>query len=154
MASSWSQVILNTYDVKFSLFAHDITCQKDMKIRFDLEDVAGEKSFAEYGTFHIDGEEKKYTAHVTSYLGTAGDSFSQTNGMKFSTKDKDYDTYDRSCANDFHGAWWYASCHYSNLNGKYLNGPHKSYANGVNWRTFKGYHDSLQRTEMKLKPKI
>eukprot|EP00112_Aurelia_sp_Birch-Aquarium-sp1_P014143 Seg3031.2 transcript_id=Seg3031.2/GoldUCD/mRNA.D3Y31 product=Ficolin-2 protein_id=Seg3031.2/GoldUCD/D3Y31 len=130
-----------------------LTKQKDTKIRFDLEDVAGVKAFAEYGTFYIDGEEKQYTAHVTSYSGTAGDSFGPTNGMKFSTSDKDYDTYLKSCATEFHGAWWYASCHYSNLNGKYLNGPHKSYANGVNWRTFKGYHNSLQATEMKLKPK-
>ena len=132
---------------------HRLTKQKDMKIRFDLEDVAGAKAFAEYGTFYIDGEEKQYTVHVESYTGTAGNSFGGVNGMKFSTKDKDYDTYSKSCANQFHGAWWYSDCHASNLNGKYLNGPHKSYANGVNWSTFKGYYNSLKTTEMKVKPK-
>eukprot|EP00112_Aurelia_sp_Birch-Aquarium-sp1_P014337 Seg3086.3 transcript_id=Seg3086.3/GoldUCD/mRNA.D3Y31 product=Ficolin-2 protein_id=Seg3086.3/GoldUCD/D3Y31 len=132
---------------------HRLTKQKDMKIRFDLEDVAGEKAFAEYGTFYIDGEDKQYMAHVTSYSGTAGDSFSGTNGLKFSTKDKDHDTASSSCANQFHGAWWYAACHSSNLNGKYLNGPHKSPANGVNWYHFKGYYNSLKKTEMKLKPR-
>eukprot|EP00112_Aurelia_sp_Birch-Aquarium-sp1_P006983 Seg1762.8 transcript_id=Seg1762.8/GoldUCD/mRNA.D3Y31 product=Techylectin-5B protein_id=Seg1762.8/GoldUCD/D3Y31 len=132
---------------------HRLTKQKNMKIRFDLEDVAGTKVFAEYVTFYIDGEEKQYTAHVSSYSGTAGDSFGGVNGFKFSTKDKDYDTWGKGCANEFHGAWWYDKCHRSNLNGKYLNGPHKSYANGVNWYTFKGHHNSLKTTEMKLKPK-
>ena len=132
---------------------HRLTKQKNLKIRFDLEDVAGAKVFAEYGTFHIDGEEKQYTAHVTSYSGTAGDSFGGVNGFKFSTKDKDYDTWNKGCANEFHGAWWYSNCHSSNLNGKYLNGPHKSYANGVNWYSFKGHHYSLKTTEMKVKPK-
>ncbi|XP_065051441.1 fibrinogen C domain-containing protein 1-B-like [Rhopilema esculentum] len=131
---------------------HRLTKQKDMKIRFDLEDVDGNKAFAEYNAFHIDGEDQQFTAHVSSYSGTAGDSFSDTNGNKFSTKDKDHDTSPGgSCAVSFQGAWWYRDCHSSNLNGRYLNGPHKSFANGVNWYHFKGHHYSLKRTVMKIK---
>ena len=131
---------------------HRLTKQKDMKIRFDLEDVEEEKAFAEYDTFYIDGEDKQYMAHVTGYSGTAGDSF-KANGRKFSTKDKDYDTWPaKSCAAEYQGAWWYWKCHQSNFNGKYLNGQHKSFANGVNWYHFKGYQNSLKKTEMKLKP--
>ena len=46
------------------------------------------------------------------------------NGMKFSTKDVDNDAYSGSCAQIYHGAWWFEECHYSNLNGEYLGGLH------------------------------
>ena len=80
-------------------------------------------------------------------LGTAGDSFTEHHNMPFSTKDQD-----GSCAISHEGAWWYNSCHHSNLNGRYLKGSHSSYANGVNWYHWKGYHYSAKRAEMKTKP--
>ena len=129
-----------------------LTNRKNMMIRFDLEDFDGNTVFAEYKVFYVDGESDNYKVHVSSYSGTAGDSFLIHNGMQFSTKDRDHDTHNGQCAVLYHGAWWYGKCHASNLNGKYLNGPHKSYANGVNWRHFKGYHYSLKKTEMKVKP--
>ena len=131
---------------------HRLTKRKNMMIRFDLEDVDGNKAFAEYKMFYIDGESENYRARVSGYSGTAGDSFSFTNGLQFSTKDRDHDTAIGSCASLYHGAWWYGACHDSNLNGKYLNGPHKSYANGVNWENFKGHRHSLKMTEMKVRP--
>ena len=131
---------------------HRLTKRKNMMIRFDLEDVDGNKAFAEYKMFYIDGESENYRAHVSGYSGTAGDSFSRPNGKQFSTKDRDHDTSSDNCASVYHGAWWYDACHSSNLNGKYLNGPHKSYANGINWYSFKGYHNSLKMTEMKVRP--
>ncbi|XP_065053249.1 fibrinogen C domain-containing protein 1-like [Rhopilema esculentum] len=132
---------------------HRLTKNKDMMIRFDLEDVEGNKAFAEYSTFYIDGQEDQYSLHVGAYSGTAGDSFSFADGVKFSTKDQDNDTDKGSCAVLYHGAWWYQACHASNLNGRYLNGKHASYADGVNWRSFKGYYDSLKKTVMKIRPR-
>jgi len=91
-------------------------------------------------------------------LGTAGDSLSVHRGMAFSTKDRDNDNEhssqarDRHCARFYKGAWWYRSCHHSNLNGRYLKGKHSSYADGVNWYHWKGYHYSVKRAEMKIKP--
>ena len=73
--------------------------------------------------------------------------------MQFSTKDQDSDLYSASCAQRYKGAWWYKNCHASNLNGLYLNGQHASHADGVNWNTFRGFHYSLKRTEMKVKTK-
>ena len=72
--------------------------------------------------------------------------------MQFSTRDSDNDI-DRndSCAQKYKGAWWYKACHRSNLNGLYLNGIHRLYGTGVNWKPFKGYKYSLKRTEMKVK---
>ena len=86
-------------------------------------------------------------------LGTAGDSLAWHHNMPFSTKDQDNDQDPgKSCAIAFEGAWWYSSCHASNLNGRYLNGNHSSYANGVNWLHWKGHHYSAKRAEMKIKP--
>ena len=74
--------------------------------------------------------------------------------MRFSTKDQDNDSNNnRHCSQHFNGAWWYAACHRSNLNGLYLNGSHKSNANGVNWFHFRGHRYSLKRTEMKVRTK-
>eukprot|EP00794_Sanderia_malayensis_P019193 gene19193-21115_t len=130
-----------------------LTKQKNTMIRFDLEDTQGNKAFAEYSSFSIDNEASKYRVHVAGYKGTAGNSFS-VNGLKFSTKDKDNDSNPGgSCAIAYYGAWWYSYCHLSNLNGKYLNGNHKSHANGVNWHAWKGHYYSLKKTEMKIRLK-
>ena len=86
-------------------------------------------------------------------LGTAGDSFGIHRSKAFSTRDADNDANSSaSCAVTYKGAWWYAACHASNLNGFYYLGSHTSYADGVNWKAWKGYNYSLRKTEMKLRP--
>ena len=76
------------------------------------------------------------------------------NNQKFSTKDEDNDNHKDSCATMFKGAWWYNSCHSSNLNGLYHKGKHESYADGVNWHAWKGHNEALEWTEIKIRPKI
>ena len=71
--------------------------------------------------------------------------------MEFSTNDQDNDGYYFKCSRSYKGAWWYKSCHQSKLNGLYLNGSHLSYADGVNWLSFRGHRYSLKRTKMKVK---
>lgn len=76
----------------------------------------------------------------------------RTNGRVFSTKDRDQDTWAKPCAITYKGAWWYDYCHGANLNGFYYGGPHDSYGDGVNWRLWKEYYNSLTKTEMKFRP--
>eukprot|EP00112_Aurelia_sp_Birch-Aquarium-sp1_P000185 Seg1014.3 transcript_id=Seg1014.3/GoldUCD/mRNA.D3Y31 product="Fibrinogen C domain-containing protein 1" protein_id=Seg1014.3/GoldUCD/D3Y31 len=133
---------------------YELTKAQDTMLRVDLEDVKGVKSYAEYGSFYIEHERKLYELHASAYSGTAGDSFLHHNGYKFSTKDRDNDGYrNLHCSQIYKGAWWYFYCHYSNLNGRYLNGPYtESSADGVIWVSFRGTQNSLKKSEMKIRP--
>ncbi|KAM7446385.1 Fibrinogen C domain-containing protein 1 [Porites harrisoni] len=122
------------------------------KLRVDLEDTTGNTVYAEYNMFAVTSEKTKYQLSLGSYSGTAGDSFSGHRGSAFSTKDRDNDGWSSNCAATYKGAWWYGSCHSSNLNGFYHHGKHSSYADGVNWLTWKGYHYSAKRAEIKVRP--
>ena len=85
--------------------------------------------------------------------GNSGDSLAFRRGLPFTTRDQDNDNRGGdNCASKFKGAWWYDSCHKSNLNGLYRSGRHSSYADGVNWSRWKGFYYSLKRTEMKVRP--
>ena len=90
---------------------------------------------------------------MTGFTGTAGDSLAVHNGMSFSTKDRDNDRASGSCAQHYKGAWWYyIQCHRSNLNGHYFDSA-KIDAVGVTWYYWKTKHESLKKTEMKIRPK-
>ncbi|XP_019617414.1 PREDICTED: microfibril-associated glycoprotein 4-like [Branchiostoma belcheri] len=126
--------------------------QKVYQLRVDLEDVEGNTAYAAYDTFAISPESQNYKLHIGTYSGTAGDSLTVHDGKPFSTKDRHNDDNPGSCALMYKGAWWYQSCHSSNLNGLYHLGTHESPADGVNWYHWKGYYYSLKRTEMKIRP--
>ena len=128
---------------------HRLTAARPSSLRVDLGDWNGVRVYAKYGKFKIGDEQKKYRLEVGSYSGTAGDSLASHNNMAFSTKDRDNDIGSRNCAVTYTGAWWYQSCHSSNLNGKYLG--RKSDTRGARWSGFRGIL-SLKFTEMKLRP--
>ncbi|XP_042239399.1 fibrinogen C domain-containing protein 1-like, partial [Homarus americanus] len=128
------------------------------ELHIELEDWSGNKRFARYRGFRVGSERDAYRLyHANVYFGNAGDSLYSHNGLPFSTFDVDNDNRDgdfveRSCARLYKGAWWYGNCHDANLNGWYLGGPHRSFADGVNWYTWTGYSYSLKRTVMKFRP--
>lgn len=123
------------------------------ELRIDMEDWDDVKKFAKYSKFNVGEPEKDYSLTVTGYSGTATDSFSGHSGAKFSTEDLDLDSSSANCAQLYKGGWWYNNCHVSNLNGLYhKGGPHDSFADGVNWHSWKGYYYSLKFVEMKIKP--
>ncbi|XP_066840289.1 microfibril-associated glycoprotein 4-like [Anser cygnoides] len=136
---------------------HLLTLQGRYELRVELEDFENNTASATYGTFAlsphaISAEEDGYTLHVGRFVdGGAGDSLSYHHGQKFSTFDRDQDLYVQNCAALSSGAWWFKSCHFSNLNGFYLGGAHLSYANGINWAQWKGFYYSLRKSEMKIR---
>ena len=89
---------------------------------------------------------------IRVYFIYTGDSFTFQCEQSFTTYDSDHDALSANCAVSFRGAWWYAGCHYSNLNGYYYGVPQTSYADGVDWYTWTGYYYSLRMTEMKITP--
>ena len=129
---------------------HRLTASRPSELRVELGDWSGGRAYAKYGSFRVGDEQSLYRLSVGSYSGTAGDSLAGHNNMAFSTKDKDNDKGSRHCAVVYTGAWWYVSCHSSNLNGQYLGntGDYK----GVNWSSYRGGL-SLKFSEMKLRPR-
>ncbi len=84
--------------------------------------------------------------------GTAGDSLTYNNGMKFSTYNRDNDKDGGgNCAVTWKGAWWYYNCHISNLNGLYLGAASRS-EQGTNWQKWKNDGRSMKKIEMKIRP--
>ncbi|KAK8382021.1 hypothetical protein O3P69_015193 [Scylla paramamosain] len=140
----------------WSLTNTDNTTKHELHI--ELEDWSGNRRFARYRGFKLGPEEDDFRLHHDNvFFGNAGDALFSHNGLPFSTFDMDNDARDgdyveRSCARLYKGAWWYGNCHDSNLNGWYLGGPHRSFADGVNWFTWTGYNYSLKRTIMKFRP--
>ncbi|XP_060009654.1 ficolin-1-like [Lagenorhynchus albirostris] len=131
---------------------HALTAQGSSELRVDLVDFEGNHQFAKYQSFKMAGEAEKYKLVLGAFVGgSAGDSLTPHKDQFFSTKDQDNDKSSSNCAVQFQGAWWYTSCHSSNLNGRYLGGPHTSYANGVNWRSWRGYNYSYKATTMKVR---
>ncbi|XP_013388271.1 techylectin-5B-like [Lingula anatina] len=133
-------------------YLYQMTNARRYELRVDMEDVAGNKAYAQYDYFAIGSEKENYKLVVGVYKGTAGDSLSSHNGYAFTTKDKDNDKYSSNCAVRYKGAWWYKACHASNLNGLYHLGAHSYSADGVNWYAFKGHNYSLKKVNMKVRP--
>ena len=128
---------------------HRLTKEGSNTLRVDLGDFEGNATYANYSTFNVSDGSTEYILTVGGYSGTAGDSLAYHNGLRFSTRDNDNDDASAgSCAQVFTGAWWYRSCYYSNLNGRYLNNSTMNYQ-GIIWWNWK--HTTLEFSEMKTR---
>ena len=119
-------------------------------LRVDLMATDNSKAYAKYEDFTIGDENSLYVMYLGRYTGTAGDSMTYNNNMKFSTYDRDNDKWSSNCASSSYnyGSWWYNACGHVNLNGRYVYGG--SSLTYVFWSGFKSTY-SLKRVEMKLK---
>ena len=97
---------------------------------------------------------KMYLVTLSFISGGAGDSLAYHKGMEFSTNDKDHDEYkDRNCAKYFQSAWWYNSCYWSSLNGRYSQKSQVAHGHGIQWAMWKEKKYSLKKSEMKTRPR-
>ena len=130
-----------------------LTSVKDRQyeLRIDLLDFDGNTAHAVYQDFRISSEEDGYRLRASNYSGDAGDSLSDSVNSQFSTRDRaNNGTSASNCAELQQGAWWYWSCGYSNLNGRYL-GRDGDGVTGIYWYSWKIFQ-SLKKTEMKIRP--
>ncbi|XP_039976198.1 fibrinogen-like protein 1 [Xiphias gladius] len=144
---------------------HYITAQGNYSLRINLEDFDGNQRYAEYKNFKVADEKDHYRLSFGAYVGTAGDALSGSHhfgvsewashqGMKFSTYDQDNDNYEKNCAKEDKGGWWFNKCHSAHLNGIYYPNGHYSAVtdDGVVWYTWRGWWYSLKTSIMKLRP--
>ena len=76
---------------------HQLSTKYSVKLRVDIEDWEGNKAYASYSEFSVGDAASGYRFSVSGYAGTAGDSLSLHNGMKFSMYDKDQDEPGQLC---------------------------------------------------------
>ncbi|XP_077969892.1 techylectin-5B-like [Styela clava] len=123
-----------------------------------MEDWEGNKAYAKYGSFYVGDLSSNYRLTLGEYSGNAGDALGnvQHRNMPFTTKDADHDTHKwGNCAQLFHGAFWYGTCHSTNLNGLYIHGGNNTRRGvGVTWYQWRGNFYSLKFAEMKMREKI
>ncbi|XP_049297127.1 microfibril-associated glycoprotein 4-like isoform X2 [Anopheles funestus] len=92
---------------------HRLTASRPHELVMLLEDFDGNRTYAKYDQFEIGNEKEKYVLKkLGNYSGTAGDSFSRSKGMKFSTFDSDNDIWVNNCAATYSGGWWFRNCHF------------------------------------------
>ncbi|KAK0065229.1 BpFREP18.1 [Biomphalaria pfeifferi] len=127
---------------------YNLTSAAKYDLRIDIK-YNRNSYFAQYSDFQILSEKDKYKLKIGAYSGNAGDNLSYHNNMSFSTYDKDNDLLGSNCATNYLSAWWYNSCHYSNLNGQWGS---KVNSNGVIWNSITGA-ESASFTEMKIREK-
>ncbi|XP_037119836.1 fibrinogen C domain-containing protein 1-like [Syngnathus acus] len=138
---------------------HALTASGAYQLRIDFTIFDGRNYYALYDDFSVgrnslDPEKDGYPLLVSGYSGNAGHSFNDHSGMKFTTKDRDQDKrIGSNCANDYKGAWWYYSCHLSNLNGLYKATGTCGSSNAVWDNLGPSRYACLRFVEMKIRPK-
>ncbi|XP_058839388.1 angiopoietin-related protein 7-like [Topomyia yanbarensis] len=135
---------------------HRLTYSAPHELVVVMEDWQGVSKYARYENFEIAGAFENYKVNkIDGYSGTAGDSLNYTLNAFFTSFDQDHDTNEReNCAIKYHGAWWYKSCHSSNLNGKYLRGNTNEFGAGMNWNSFHGMNYALKSSMLMIRRRL
>ena len=103
-----------------------LTQQGRYKLRFDLQEIGTNRWYwAEYSTFRVEDETYNYRLNVSGYRSNTGyDAFGYSNGMMFTTYDRDNDMSlsGFNCAVYNGGGFWYKSCAYCGVNAVRVGG--------------------------------
>ena len=132
---------------------HELTSSSCKELKIEMEKYDGEKYVTSYATFRIGSADSGYVLDTGGFSSVPDfkEVFARSNGMKFTTMDKDQDTHSHNCAIKFYGGWWYASCYGVKLTGNHYAGPH-SYGVGIHYNAIVGLHDSFKKASMKIRP--
>ncbi|XP_003385432.1 PREDICTED: fibrinogen-like protein A [Amphimedon queenslandica] len=113
----------------------------------------GVKQYAKYSRFSIGDSNSAYQLSLSGYSGTGFDALTGHNGLRFSTYDRDLDTWGgvHCASNRNNGGWWYHGCYHANLTGRY--GTHQY---GFDWMSSRDpkagpQFDELKFAEMKMR---
>lgn len=72
------------------------------------------------------------------------------NNSPFTTRDRDNDNRQTSCAKSRRSGWWHPGCTNANLNGQYYNSSVDS-QNGIYWVKWRNSFNSMKQVDMKIK---
>ncbi|KAH3748372.1 uncharacterized protein LOC127847030 [Dreissena polymorpha] len=124
-------------------YIYAMTSNANSELRIDLIAADGSTAYEVFPNFRLSAS-PNYTLHIDQSNGTANGNLGlfYSNGASFLT----YDNDPGGCADQFHGAWWYHMCSWSNLNGKYY-APGSNHDDGTVYHNFKG-SESLKETKM------
>ncbi|GBN38646.1 Techylectin-5A [Araneus ventricosus] len=123
---------------------HSLTNQGQYSTRFDMRNENRTSAFAVYENFWIGNEESKYRIHLSEYSGTAGDSLSTHSGGLFYTADQPNLPSGKDGKTMRSGGWWLNMMPSSSFNGLNLLGTDRiDSKDGISWKTFGGYDNSL-----------
>jgi len=95
---------------------HQLTTNGSYKLKFDLQARNGSWYYAEYSRFKVSNETSNYKIQVSGYSGDTGDALWFSDGMAFTTYDRDNDQYNDNCAVRHGGGFWYNNCVYCGVN--------------------------------------
>lgn len=127
------------------------TLRVDLKTSFEGSTVEG---YAEYTSFVIGTAQQKYKLMFGQYSGNIGDALEISNGMAFTTYDKDNDLVPNdNCASFHKGAWWHKKCFRANLNNLYPGSSFKR-EEMMSWYEWKNAYGNIIFSEMKIKIKV
>ena len=98
---------------------YNITHQSTYSMKMEVTYwTTGQKRYAIYDRFRVEGEKSKYRLHVSGYSGTTDhDYWKYHDNMMFSTRDQENNG--RTCARAVKGAHWYNYCYHVNPTGLY-----------------------------------
>ncbi|XP_055870298.1 ficolin-1-like isoform X3 [Biomphalaria glabrata] len=91
-------------------FLHRLTTFDNYEFRYDMK-MNGQSYYAQYDHFKVFDENHSYQLEIGQYIGgnTTTD-LKKHNGAAFSTRDRDNDKSEGSCAETYQAGWWYTDC--------------------------------------------